>query len=745
MKIQLTKFAGFCFGVNRAIQMAIVLSKKYKKVYTYGNLVNNQNTLQRLKKYNIYPITDLSILQPNDCLLIRAHGVSSEIIDQIKSKGIIYFDATCNFVNKIHQIVSNEYLQGKQIIIIGDPNHPEVIGINGCCDNTAIILNDLSINYNFDDNISYACVVQTTFDYKILETIYNNIINKIKSIEFYNTICYTTIERQKEAEEIAKNSDYVFVVGDKGSSNTNKLLDISKKYCSNSYLISSVGDLSNINFKKINQLGILAGASTSEELILEVVMSSGESQKEKGIAESNSGKKMDSLNLDVKSFEPKKGKVYTMKVLSCFETEGYFLLTITKPNINGEAKLLFDQVSLDPTKCNKDGLAIGDTVKVFVEKTDNGYLASSLQVEQNEASIAELKDAIENDQEFTVKIKAVAPKCAGLIAAIGTSEVFIPSSHIELKPVKRVEDKLAKYIGKEFKVKFLPDKEVEEVAENDNAQSQNEQVNTDKKKEINYRNIKASRKIYLESERQKKEQLFWQNINLGDVVIGKPVRFTEFGAFVKVLGKDCLARISDLSWTRIDSPADVLEINKEYQFLVLLLDQENNKVNLGYKQLQPRPIDIAIEKYPVGSITKGKVRKIFPFGMFVSIENGVDGLVPVNEVANEYIQNLLNYKYKENDEVEVKVINIDDGKFTLSIKELLTQESNVADEVSEDASQKKYDKSKYENPTEKTVKNKTKKSADSTKEEVDYSNKNDECKTTIGDIFAGLAELTDKK
>lgn len=754
IKLNITKYLGFCFGVNKAVDLALELSAKYNKVYTYGKLIHNKFTLKELEKNNIITTNNIDSIKNDECLLIRAHGVPPEVIQKIKEKDINFYDATCVFVKRIHNIVLENYQAGKQIIIIGNSQHPEVIGINGYCDNKAIIIDEIPTNIDFDNKISYVCVVQTTYDNDKLKEIYKYIINKIKLIEFYNTICYTTIERQKEAEEIAKKSDLVFIIGDKESSNTNKLLTISKKYCKNSYLISSVQDLSRINLKKINQLGILAGASTSRELILEVVMSSGGSLKETGnVAENNNNSKMDELiNLDVKSFDPKPGKVYEMKVNSCFASEGYFLLSLKDTNINGEAKLMFSEISLDSEKCNEAGLKKDEIIKVYVEKTDNGYQASGAKYEKDLVAIEELKEAISNDKDFAVKIKSVAPKCAGLLATIGASEVFIPSSHIELKPVKRTEEKLSKYIGKELKVKFLPDKEIEEQKEEKSAdivteapvETVEQKSTKTKNKEINYKNIKASRKLYLESERQKKEQLFWQNINLGDVVIGKTVRFTEFGAFVKVLGKDCLARINDLSWTRIDNPADVLELNKEYQFLVMFLDQENNKVNLGYKQLQPKPIDLAIEKYPVNSIIKGKVRKIFPFGMFVSIENGVDGLVPVNEVANEYIQNLTNYKYKENDEVEVKVINIDDGKFTLSIKELLVNKSDESDDTQEESAKKKYDKFKFDNPTEKTVKQKSKKSVEN-KEEVEYVNKSDECKTTIGDIFAGLAEFTDKK
>ncbi|MBO4380774.1 MAG: S1 RNA-binding domain-containing protein, partial [Clostridia bacterium] len=234
-----------------------------------------------------------------------------------------------------------------------------------------------------------------------------------------------------------------------------------------------------------------------------------------------------------------------------------------------------------------------------------------------------------------------------------------PASQIRIGYVSNLEDSK----GKTLRLTLMPQKE-KAAAEGEDVEAQED------KPQKKSRYLFASQRIILEREKKEKEDLFWDNIHVHDIVTGKVKRFTAFGAFVSVRGFDCLAHISELSWNKITDPAKVLKIGESYDFVVLKMDRETGKISLGYKQLQKKPYEVAAEKFPVGTIIKGKVERIFPYGAFVSIDDGVDGLVHVSQISHNWIKDA-NEALTVGQEVEAKIIGFDDNRITLSIKELL--------------------------------------------------------------------------
>jgi (E)-4-hydroxy-3-methyl-but-2-enyl pyrophosphate reductase len=715
MQIKKAQSIGYCSGVKRALQIALDAQKKYGTAYTYGDLIHNKQTIARLNEKGIISVKDPGALSPGDTIIISAHGASDQFIDKLKSTGLNVIDACCPCVKKIHNTVKEYCAKGYAIVIFGHKGHPEVRGIAGCCDRVYIIWDCEEFPQVKERDI--LCVVQTTFDkdnYLYLKEKFSEYAkDTLKKVVFFDSICYTTVERQAEAKLIAQECDTTLVVGDKGSSNANRLLEICAKQGSEVYLIENVDDLSSLKNKNIAKLGIISGASVPEELILEVLnkmveLNANTPQTE---AEVNAEAKEEQLNTTTESIEDLVGEQQqaiqaeeqpaVAKPVKAKKEEELTMAEAMKkysPKIVRQgAKLKVKVVSADASgisvailggvagkndsgfidkdevelegEYNPDNYKPDDILEVMIIAKDQDSKPKTINLSKKELDALKIDDEKVKDilagAEFTLACNKEIK--GGLLGKIGSYTVFVPASQIKMGFVKNLAD----YVGKPLRLKMLPPKEEPESEDGE-------------KRRSNPKRIVASQRIILEQEKQEKEDEFWNNLNVDTVVQGKVKRFSSFGAFVSVKGFDCLAHISDLSWTKINSPSEVLELNKTYDFLVLRIDRANNKVSIGYKQLQKQPYDIAREKYPVGSIVKGKVERIKPYGAFVEIEPGVDGLVHVSQIGHKWIKDA-NEALKEGDEIEAKIIGFEDNKITLSIKELLPEEEPVAEAVQEEA------------------------------------------------------------
>lgn len=667
MEIKVAKTAGFCFGVKNAVNAAL---NTQSKAVTLGEIIHNKNVVDRLAKKGINAISSLEEYVDGK-VIIRSHGVGKATIEELVKKGIEYVDATCPFVQRIHNIVDEYHIKGYKIIIIGEKNHPEVIGINGWCDESGVIIaTPEEAEDALETLLPLAVVCQTTFSYDKYKRIRNIIENSCKTVEIFDTICYTTKERQSEAVELAKTCDVMLVIGDKSSSNTRKLYDICSQYCEKTYLITETDDLKKV-VKKIDRLGITAGASTPEELIEEVVNIMSETQEmsnemlnEEVAAEA---KEAVEAKVEVKNeFEAamaaqkevriKAGQRQEVTVISADETG-------IKVSFGGKTDAFIDraEVEIDEPDYNPENYPTGMTfVAEFIEKKSKQDMIamSKKRIAIREKEQKECEEIIKGT-DFTVVIEKAVK--GGLLSKLGPYTIFIPQSQIRMG----FESNLEKYVGKEMKLRMIPGKKDGEEIEADKPMS---------------KRIVASHRVIIEEEKAAKEEAFWSSMEINSIVKGKVKRFTDFGAFVSVNGNDCLAHISDLSWVKVNNPGDVLELNKVYDFLVLNADRETGKVSLGYKQLQKKPYEEAMEKYPVGSIVNGTVERIFNYGAFVSIDRGVDGLVPVSEISYSYIKDAQE-AFTVGQQIEAKVIKFDGNKITLSLKALLTPPENEVKEV----------------------------------------------------------------
>ena len=688
---------GFCVGVKNAVELAYrtIRENPGKKIYTLGKLIHNELVTEKLKASGVLEAESAEDIEDGSVVIIRSHGAAKSVFAGLSARGVTIADATCMFVKSIQNTVHEHSRKGYQIIILGEAEHPEVQGINGWCDNSAMVVSSeaeaealradgggWTADGKEDNNFPEAphptlliphssrfneakaphihpppsiprhpppknlCVVaQTTFPADKYTRIVKIIQKQFpKSVEIFDTICYTTHKRQAEAEKIAKLCDTVLVLGSEKSSNTAKLYEICNKSCGQCYLVRSAADLKSIIFKASERVGIVAGASTPAELIMEV----------KGLmAQQFNNEVLSSEFKDALEESPikalREGKRVKGTVIIADEKGVSVNIGLKKDGFIPAAEAGLGEYN--PADY-MPGLKV-ETVVTSVKTDESGCIGlSKKQVDIIRESDKQV-DGIRNGEIFELKIEKETT--GGVLGKIGTYAVFIPASQVR----ESFARDLKLFVGKKLRVTAI-------------------EIN-DKKRRI----VASARKV-IEEERKAREEIFWSNVGPDVIVNGKVKRLTAFGAFVSVDGIDCLAHMADLSWNRIKNAEDVVKVGKSYDFLVLACDRERNRVSLSYKALQPHPFEACLISHPVGSICRGKVTSIVPFGAFVEIEPGIEGLVHVSEAAHSYVKGL-GEVVKVGEEIDVMILNADPNtkKINLSIKACF--DAPVHEEAEEEA------------------------------------------------------------
>ncbi len=641
MEFLIAKSGGFCRGVQKAVDAAMSVSPQ--NAFVYGELIHNPLVVNAVAKRGVQMIEDIELVPSGATLIIRSHGVGKEIYKICKERDIQLVDCTCEFVKRTQKIVDEKYAEGKTVVIIGEGSHPEVIGLQGWCDDTAYVFLPNEVDFSVLEGKNCAIVAQTTVSLEKFEKIIKNIRNsRVKTLEVFRTICYTTIERQNEARELSKKCDAILVIGGLNSSNTNKLYEICAENCPNVIRLSSVVDLDYKIIKNFKKVGIVTGASTpnaqTQEVLLKMEM---ETEAKATMAEVVA-------NMDSQP-KFKKGQLITATISSADDTGVAVLLPLAKKEI------ILDKDEVDCETYNKDefNARLGEELELMVIGI-NPVKLSQKQIKKIKEEEAMLAD-IQAGKEFEVVCTGFNK--GGLTSELGSYTVFVPAREIRMGYVKELE----KYVGKKLRLRLI-------------------EVKTERRKEIiaSQRVIMEEEKAAKDAAKAAKEAEFFASIHVDDVVEGKVERVTAFGAFVSVNGFDCLAHISDLSWTGVKSVTDVLEIGQKYQFKVLKIDEETKKVSIGYKQLQAQPWDLAAEKYAEGDVIHGKVVRIVPFGAFVEVEKGIDGLVHVSQISHEFLENPTTV-LAIGQEIDAKILKLDcvEKKMTLSIKALEPKPENV--------------------------------------------------------------------
>ncbi len=631
MKIILAKTAGFCFGVNNAVKKAYEMLDKGEKIRTLGPIIHNEQVVDDLRSRGVDVLSDINGVPDGTKVIIRAHGVVPDIYEEIRRNNIQVIDATCPYVRKIHKLVQEKREEGLRIVIAGDRNHPEVKGINGWCGNTAFIANTPEDMDSFPQTEEACCLVaQTTITKEKFDGIYDKLKEKCKSVEKFDTICNATSNRQEETKKIAMQSDAMLVIGSKDSSNTQKLYEISKKYCEATYLIETYGDLPPINIQKIKTLGITAGASTPERTIKEVIEKMDELNKQEN--EMSFEEAFENSIVTLRSGEIVKGRIIGYNNAEIYVDLGY----------KSDGIIPVGEYTDDPDFKPETSIKIGDEIEVFIVRVNDGegnVMLSKKKVDSMK-SIDEIEQAYENKTPVTGKVVEITN--GGVVASVKGVRVFIPASQISERYVKDLNE----YLRQTVTVKIV-------------------EFNKQRRK------IVGSRRIVLTENREQMADQFWGNIEAGKKYDGVVKSLMDFGAFIDIGGVDGLVHVSEMSWTKIKHPSDVMKVGDKVQVKVLEFDADKKRISLSMKKEEDNPWFKAAEKYKVGDIVKGTVVRLVPFGAFIELEKGLDGLVHISQISNVRIAKPGD-ALQTGQEVEAKIVevNIETKKISLSIKEV---------------------------------------------------------------------------
>lgn len=633
MNVKLAAKAGFCFGVKRALDMAERTVENSPSV-SLGPLIHNQQVVKRLAERGIRVINTLEEVLAEQALIIRSHGVGPSVYQGAENKGIQVVDATCPFVQKAQRLAAESAQMGQQVIVMGDKLHPEVQGILGWAGNQAIPIQTLEEAKGLPFYPQLAVLAQTTQLAENFEGIVEELKHHTNDLTVHNTICNATAERQKAARELAQTVDVMVVVGGRNSANTEKLASICADL-TKTYLIETAEEIEVDWFNKATRAGLTAGASTPDWIIEEVY------QKMSEINEND----MDMADW-FESFQNLQiGSKVTGKVVKITNDEIYVDI-----GWKSEGIIPFVDEKGVRRSQSEDPLSIGDEITAVVIRVENeeGHTVLSKRQADEEKAQERLGKFAESKDEIEAKVIEVVK--GGLLVDVGLRG-FVPASQLQLGYV----DDLNQFLGQTLRLRII---------EFDPAK----------------RKVVLSQKIILEEEQVNKRRQLVATLAVGDIVTGIVRRLTDFGAFVDIGGIDGLLHVSEMSYTRIKHPSEMLKVGDELDVQILKFEQQSGKLSLGLKQLKASPWVQVAEKYPVGSLVQGIVVRIVSFGAFVGLADGVDGLVHISQLADHRI-NKVEEVLKVGDVVRAKIIECkpEEKRISLSMREMVKDATQASD------------------------------------------------------------------
>ncbi len=646
MKITLAKTAGFCFGVNRAVDIVEKLADSGEKVCTLGPIIHNAQLVKQLEDKGVRIINTPNEAMSDEVLVIRSHGVTAAVEEDCEKFAKRVENATCPFVSKIHKIVNERSLMGDIILIAGDEKHKEVEGIRGHVKGESYVFGDeaelekILKNHPEFCKKSISVVSQTTFHKEIWEKS-EKILKKVcTNAIIFDTICNATSKRQTEASELSKISDVMFVVGGRHSSNTNKLFSICSENCNATYLIETADEVKREQLIGAESIGVVAGASTPAGIIKEVISVMTETIKTTD--ELNIGAEIsddmsfeEALELSLSSLNTDQ-KVHGV-VLAVGPTE--IQVDIGRKQ-TGYVKA--EEFSYDTSVKLNEVVKVGDELDLIVMKTNDqeGTIMLSKRRYDNIANWDKIVEACENGTVLEGKVTEII-KGGMIVNALGF-KVFIPASQATLTRGADLEPLKGTTVS--FKVLEIGRR----------------------------RRVIGSVRAILQEQRKEIEAKFWENIAVGDVFKGVVKSLTGYGAFVDLGGVDGMVHISELSWQRIKNPAEVVSVGDTLEVYVKEIDTEKKKISLGHKKPDENPWLIFTRDYADKEVVKATIVSMTAYGAFARIIPGVDGLIHISQIADRRIEKPQD-ELKIGQEVDVKIIGVDEEKkrVSLSIRALL--------------------------------------------------------------------------
>ena len=633
-EIRLAESAGFCFGVSRSVDMAEKLISEKGACASYGQLIHNEDVVARLAARGLRVVNQPQELKPGETVLIRAHGVAEEVYAQLEGAGGEIVDATCPKVKAIHTIVSRAAGEGRFVIIIGMPRHPEVEGICGWCGAHKVFENSQELALWLDNNTDYwekpiTVVVQTTQTRSNFTECCNVIKKRCTNAKISDTICLATFTRQEEAAKLASECDAMVVIGGRHSANSVHLAQICQEHCANVQFIESAAELNLDRLKDAGIVGLTAGASTPAWIIKEVrnKMSDEIKIEETAVEKEMSFDEM--LEETLKTIY--NGDKVTGTVVAITGTEISVDLGAKYSGFIPTSEFTDDGVKVE------DAVKVGDTIEAVVVRVNDIEGTAMLSKKRLDAAKmwTEIEEAVDNG---TVLEGVVTEENkGGVVVNVKGVRVFVPASQTDLPR----EAEMSQLLKKTVRLKIT-------------------EVNKARKRVV------GSIRRVAQAERRERTEAIWNEIEIGKKYHGVVKSLTSYGAFVDIGGIDGMVHVSELSWGRIHQPSEVLSVGDEVDVYVINFDKEKHKISLGYKDPDANPWAMFTSKYQVGSVASVTIVKLMPFGAFAEVLPGVDGLIHISQIANRRIgkpEDVLTV----GDVVDAKITAIDEEKHKISL------------------------------------------------------------------------------
>ena len=638
MSVQVAKSAGFCFGVNRAVELVQSAAGAGKRTFTLGPIIHNRHVVEQFRKDGIGVIDSPEQARPGDTVIIRSHGVSREVFERLTATGAEIIDATCPFVKRIHGLVSQAEEEGRLPIIIGTPTHPEVEGIAGWCGDCRIFDGPEALmrwvaEEQIDPNMPICMVSQTTSTESLWKLCRDFAKKQFTNLKIFDTICKATEDRQTEAAELSRKCQAMVVVGDAKSSNTGRLAMICREYCDRVALVDDASELEPSFFAGISDVGITAGASTPAWIIKEVNKTMSEITNVEAVQEENFA---ELLEQSIKTLNTGDKVVGTVTGIGNTEVQ-------VDLGTKHAGYIPYDEVSTDPSVKPEDILKVGDEIEVFVVRVNDQE--GTVQLSKKKLDGLKVWDDIAQwvEDKTTVEGTITEENKGGLVANVKGIRVFIPASQ---SGIAKGGD-MTGMVGKTVQMKIT-------------------EVNRARRRVIG-----SIRAVSSEARKAAQEKI-WSEIEVGKKYHGTVKSLTSYGAFVDIGGVDGMVHVSELSWNRIKTPADVVKVGDEIDVYVISFDPEKHKISLGYKTAEMNPWNQFMTNYSIGDVVDAKVVKLMTFGAFAEILPGVDGLIHISQIADRRIgkpEDVLS----EGQDVKVKITDVDseNKRISLSIRALL--------------------------------------------------------------------------
>ena len=633
-ELRVAESAGFCFGVQRSVELAEKLIAEQGSCCCLGELIHNEDVVERLRSMGMQIINSPAEAKPGENVLIRAHGVAKNVYDELEAQGAVVTDASCPKVKAIHKIVSRASDEGRFVIIIGMRTHPEVEAICGWCGEHAVFENAAELETWLEKNIAIwtkaiTVVVQTTQTRSNFNECCDIIKKRCTNAKISDTICLATFTRQEEAARLAAECDAMVVIGGKHSANSIHLAQICAEHCANVQFIERAEELDARLLENADTVGLTAGASTPAWIIKEV-----------------RNKMSDEIKIEETKLENEKSfdemLEETLKTIYNGDKVTGVVVAITGTEISVDLGTKYSgfipttEFTDDGVKV-EDAVKIGDTIEAVVVRVND--VEGTAQLSKKRLDAAKSWNDVEAAVEDGTVLEGVVTEenKGGVVVNVKGVRVFVPASQTDLPR----DAELSQLIKKTVRLKIT-------------------EVNKARKRVV------GSIRRVAQAERRERTEAIWNEIEVGKKYHGVVKSLTSYGAFVDIGGIDGMVHVSELSWGRIHQPSEVLSVGDEVEVYVINFDKEKRKISLGYKDPEANPWTVFTNKYSVGDVAEVKIVKLMPFGAFAEVVDGVDGLIHISQIANRRIgkpEDVLSV----GDVVEAKITAIDEDKHKISL------------------------------------------------------------------------------